>query len=84
VLDRPRPLILTWAGLCVALFCVLAFLVHLSRAPLSGVDDLGRTAEHWARQHDGLVHVLRWIEAGFANIGMTILPTLLAVLLWAR
>jgi YegS/Rv2252/BmrU family lipid kinase len=84
VLDRPRPWVLAWAGVCALLFGVLAFLVHLSRAPLNGFDDFGRTAEHWARQHDGLVHLLRWIEAGFATIGMTVLTTLLAVPLWLR
>ena len=84
MLDRPRPLILAWAGLCAVLFAVLALLVHLSRAPLGGFDDLGRTAEHWARSHAGLVHVLRWVEAGFATTGMTILTLLLAVPLWVR
>jgi YegS/Rv2252/BmrU family lipid kinase len=84
VLDRPRPWILAWAGVCALLFGVLAFLVHLSRAPLNGFDDLGRSAEHWARGHAALVHVLRWIEAGFANIGMTVLTLLLAVPLWLR
>jgi YegS/Rv2252/BmrU family lipid kinase len=84
VLDRPRPLILAWAGVCAGLFAVLALLVHLTRAPLNGFDDWGRTAEHWARQHDGLIHVLRWIEAGFATTGMTILTLLLAVPLWIR
>jgi YegS/Rv2252/BmrU family lipid kinase len=84
VLDRPRPWILTWAGVCAALFGVLALLVHLSRAPLNGFDDLGRTAEHWARQHAGLVHLLRWIEVGFAGLGITVLTLLLVVPLWLR
>jgi YegS/Rv2252/BmrU family lipid kinase len=77
-------MILAWAGVCAGLFAILAFLVHLSRAPLNGLDDLGRTGEHWARQHGGLVHLLRWIETGFANVGMTILTLLLAVSLWVR
>lgn len=84
VLDRPRPLVLAWAGVCAVLFAVLAFLVQLSRAPLNGFDDLGRTAEHWARGHDGLVHVLRWIETGFANTGILVLTLLLVVPLWVR
>jgi len=63
VLDRPRMIPLAWAGVCAALFAVLAWMVHLDRAPLSGFDDLGRHAEHWARQSDALVRVLRWIEA---------------------
>ena len=48
VLDRPRTVTLAWAGVCAALFLVLAFLVHLQRAPLNGLDDLGRSAEQWA------------------------------------
>jgi YegS/Rv2252/BmrU family lipid kinase len=84
VLDRPRPLVLAWAGVCALLFAVLAFLVQLSPAPLNGFDDLGRNAEHWARGHDGLVHVLRWVEAGFATIGILVLTLLLVVPLWVR
>jgi YegS/Rv2252/BmrU family lipid kinase len=84
VLDRPRPWILAWAGLCGALFAVLAFLVHLRRAPLNGFDDLGRRAEHWARDQHGLVHVLQWIETGFAGRGMLVLTLLLVVPLWWR
>jgi YegS/Rv2252/BmrU family lipid kinase len=69
---------------CALLFAVLAFLVQLNRAPLNGFDDLGRNAEHWARGHDGLVHVLRWVEAGFATIGILVLTLLLVVPLWVR
>jgi hypothetical protein len=84
VLDRPRPLVLAWAGVLAAVFVVLALLVGLSRAPLGGFDDLGRSAESWARDHGGLVDVLRLIERAFAGIGMTVLTLLLAVPLWVR
>jgi YegS/Rv2252/BmrU family lipid kinase len=84
VFDRPRALILAWAGVCAALFGVLALLVHLSRAPLGRFDDLGRDAEHWARNHDWLIHVLRGVETGFANVGILVLTLLLVVPLWAR
>ena len=84
VLDRPRPLTLAWAGVCAALFAALALLVKMSRAPLNGFDDWGRSAEHWARGHDGLVHVLLWVETGFATTGMVVLTLLLAVPLWFR
>jgi YegS/Rv2252/BmrU family lipid kinase len=76
--------VLAWAAVCAALFCLLAFLVHLTRAPLNGLDDWGRSAEHWARDHAGLVHVLRWVEAGFGTIGVTVLTVLLVVPLWLR
>jgi YegS/Rv2252/BmrU family lipid kinase len=84
VLDRPRPWILAWAGICALLFAVLGTLVGLSRAPLGGFDDLGRSGESWARDHDALVHVLRWIEAGFASLGILVLTLLLVVPLWVR
>jgi YegS/Rv2252/BmrU family lipid kinase len=84
VLDRPRPWILAWAGVCAVLFVVLGLMVGLTRAPLGGFDELGRTAEHWARGHDGLIHVLRWIEDGFDTLGITVLTLLLAVPLWVR
>jgi len=84
VLERRQPLFLTWAGVCAALFGVLALLVHLSRAPLAGFDDLGHHAESWARGHAGLVNVLRWVETGFASIGIVVLTLALAVPLWVR
>jgi YegS/Rv2252/BmrU family lipid kinase len=84
VLDRPRLAILAWAGALTAVFVVLAFLVGLSRAPLGGFDDLGRSAEDWARGHGGLVDLLRLIERAFAGLGMAVLTLLLAVPLWIR
>jgi YegS/Rv2252/BmrU family lipid kinase len=84
VLDRPRLRTLTWAVVCAVLFGLLAFLVHLHRAPLNGFDDLGRTGEHWATSSPHLVTALRWVETGFAGIGMTILTVLLVVPLWVR
>jgi YegS/Rv2252/BmrU family lipid kinase len=84
VLDRPRTLTLAWAGVCAALFLVLAFLVHLQRAPLNGVDDFGRTSAHWAAGSVGFLRVLRVIEVAFATLGMTIWTTLLVVPLFLR
>jgi YegS/Rv2252/BmrU family lipid kinase len=66
------------------LFLVLAFLVHLSRAPLNGVDDFGRTAEQWASGNHTFEHLLRIVETMFATIGMTIWTTLIAVPLLVR
>src|SRR5262249_12395777 len=84
VLDRPRTVTLTWALVCAGLFLLLAFLVHLNRAPLVGFDDVGRTAEHWEDGKTQLNDVLRAIERAFANIGMTVLTVILAVGLWIR
>jgi YegS/Rv2252/BmrU family lipid kinase len=84
VLDRPRIRPLAWAGVCAALFAILAWQVHLARAPLTGIDDLGRHAEHWATQSDAFVSVLRGIEAAFANVGTALITAVLAVTLWLR
>jgi len=84
VLDRPRTVTLAWAGVCAALFVLLAFLVHLQRAPLNGLDDLGRSAEHWASGRSGLHTALRDIEILFGTIGMTVWTTLIAVPLFVR
>ena len=84
MLDRPRTVTLAWAGVCAALFVLLAFLVHLQRAPLNGLDDLGRSAEHWASGRSGLHTALRDIEILFGTIGMTVWTTLIAVPLFVR
>jgi YegS/Rv2252/BmrU family lipid kinase len=84
VLDRPRSVTLAWAGVCAAAFLLLAFLVHLSRAPLNGLDDLGRTAEHWASGSPRLVKVLDGIEFAFATAGMAVWATLIALPLLIR
>ncbi len=84
MLDRRRTVTLAWAGVCAVLFLLLAFLVHLQRAPLNGVDDLGRTVEHWAAGRSGLHSVLRQIEVAFATVGMTVWTTLIAVPLFVR
>jgi YegS/Rv2252/BmrU family lipid kinase len=84
VLDRPRSVTLAWAGVCAAAFLLLAFLVHLSRAPLNGLDDLGRTSEHWAAQSPRLVDVLDKIEFAFATAGMAVWTTVIALSLLVR
>ncbi|WP_238342910.1 YegS/Rv2252/BmrU family lipid kinase [Nocardioides cynanchi] len=84
MLDRPRSVTLAWAGVCAAAFLLLAFLVHLSRAPLNGLDDLGRSAEQWAAARSWTDRPLNGIETGFATIGMTVWTTLIAVPLLLR
>lgn len=84
MLDRPPRWILAWAGVCAAAFAALGILVGLTRTPLGWFDDLGRSGETWARGHDGLVHVLRWVEVGFDTVGIVVLTLLLVVPLWVR
>ena len=83
VLDRPRVL-LAWAGVCAVLFLLLAWLVHLDRAPLTGIDDFGHTAASWAADKPGLIKALRVIENAFGTIGMTVWTTLIAATLLLR
>jgi YegS/Rv2252/BmrU family lipid kinase len=84
VLARPRLATLAWAGVCAALFLLLAFLVHLQRAPLAGLDDAGRSAEQWASGHPWLHSTLHVIEIAFGTVGMTVWTLLLAVPLFVR
>ncbi len=84
MLDRPRTLTLVWAGLCAAVFVLLGFLVGLASAPLGGLDDLGRTWEHWAVGSHALVRVLDAIQLAFGNPGMALWTVLLAVPLLVR
>jgi hypothetical protein len=61
VLDRPRLITLSWAALCLALFGGLTWAVTGVRQPLGALDEEGRDLEAWARQHDGLISVLRFV-----------------------
>ena len=75
MLDRPRVLTLSWAALCLALFGGLTWAVTGERAPLGFVDDYGRSLEGWAKDHDALVSVLRFVEVWF-NTGPVAAATL--------
>jgi YegS/Rv2252/BmrU family lipid kinase len=84
VLERPKIVTLAWAGIFAAIVVVLGLLVTQDRSSLSGLDDLGRTAESWASGNHTFERVLRGIEFVFATIGMTVWTLLLAVPLWIR
>ncbi len=84
VTDRSRARLLTWGGLSLALFAVLAFLVTGDRAPLGRLDELGQDAEDWADDQGFLIGSLRVVEHAFGTIGMTILTVLLALALLLR
>ena len=78
MLDRPRAVILTWVAVCFGLFTVLAVAVTRTPRRLQGLDDLGRTAEDWADDHDLLVQLLRLVEVAFSTLGMALLTAVLA------
>ena len=84
VLDRPRVIILSWAALFLALFGVLGWAVTGERAPLGGLDDVGRRLEDWADDHSTLRHVLRFVEVWFNTVPVAVATLVLVVLLVAR
>jgi YegS/Rv2252/BmrU family lipid kinase len=84
VLDRPRPQLVAWAAACLVVFVGFAALVTRDRTPVTGLDDLGRTAEDWADGHDLLVTLLRWIEVATGTIAMTVATVGVAGVLVAR
>ena len=72
------------AAIAAALFAVLGFFVNRDRAPLDAFDTEGRQLEDWADDHAVLVDVLRFVEAAFGTIGMTVLTLALAGVLLLR
>jgi YegS/Rv2252/BmrU family lipid kinase len=75
---------LGWAALAALLFAVLGVLVTQERAPLDAFDVEGRRLEDWADDHSALVDALRFVEAAFGTIGMTVLTLLLVAGLLLR
>jgi YegS/Rv2252/BmrU family lipid kinase len=84
VLDRPRVITLSWAAFFLALFGGLAVAVTQDRAPLDPFDGLGRRAEDWADEHEGLRHVLRFVEVWFNTGPLAVATLVLVVLLFVR
>jgi YegS/Rv2252/BmrU family lipid kinase len=84
VLDRPRVITLSWAALFLALFGGLGWAVTGERAPLGGLDDLGRRLEDWADEHSTLRHVLRFVEVWFNTVPLAVATLALVALLLVR
>ncbi len=84
MLDRSRAAQLAWAGLCLALFVLLAVAVIPDWGPLGDVDDRGRGVQSWAVEEAWLRRPLRWVELVFGTIGMTVFTTLLAVAMFVK
>ena len=84
MLDRPRAVVLGWAGLCFGLFAVLALAVHQDWVPVTSVDGRGEPAEGWAVDERWLRHPLRWVEIGFQSVPIIVATIVLVVLLLAR
>jgi YegS/Rv2252/BmrU family lipid kinase len=78
VLDRPRPAVLGWAALCLALFALVAVAVTQGWGPLTSLDNRGDPAQTWAIGEPWLRRPLLWIEDAFDFVGMTVLTLVLA------
>src|SRR6478735_8074679 len=84
MLDRPRALLLTWAGVCFALCALLAVGVAAEWSWLADIDNRGESAQAWATDSDRLHDVLRLIEIAFGTIAMTVYTVVLAALLFRK
>ncbi|WP_243058439.1 diacylglycerol kinase family protein [Nocardioides sp. SR21] len=84
MLDRPRALVLTWAGVCFALCGLLAVGVAAEWAWLVDLDNRGQSARAWATDTDWLHDVLLVIEIAFGTVAMTIYTVVLAGLLFRK
>ncbi|WP_395690116.1 diacylglycerol kinase family protein [Nocardioides sp.] len=84
MLDRPRAVVLGWAGLCFGLFAILAVAVHQDWVPVTSVDGRGEPAESWAVDERWLRHPLRWVEIGFQSVPIIVVTLVMVVLLLVR
>jgi YegS/Rv2252/BmrU family lipid kinase len=84
MLDRPRVIALSWAGVCFVLFGLLAVAVASDWSALVHLDDRGRSTEAWATDTRWLRRPLRLVEMGFGTIAMTVYTVVLALLLARR
>jgi YegS/Rv2252/BmrU family lipid kinase len=84
LLDRSRTTLLGLAGVCFALFALLAVAFKQEWALIVDVDDASREWRDWAVDTAWLHDPLRWVEVVFGTVGMTILTTVLAVAMFAK
>ncbi|KQP63757.1 MULTISPECIES: diacylglycerol kinase family protein [unclassified Nocardioides] len=84
MLDRPRLVLLSWAGACFVAFALLTLAVTQAWGPLSGLDERGDPIEAWAVDLGWLRTPLHLVEAAFGTVGMTVLTAVVAVLMFTR
>lgn len=84
MLDRPRALVLTWAGVCFALCALLAVGVEAEWAWLVDLDDRGESAQAWATDSDWLHDALRVVEIAFGTVAMAVYTVVLSGLLFRK
>jgi len=84
LLDRSRTTQLSLAGVCFALFALLAVAFKQEWSLFAELDDRSREWHDWAEDMSWLSDPLRWVEVGFGTVGMTVLTTVLAVAMFAK
>jgi YegS/Rv2252/BmrU family lipid kinase len=85
VTDRPRLITLTWAGLCLVLFVVLAQLVQADWRPLVRLDrQVSKPLADLTEGMSTLRDVMRVIEAGTGTIATIVISVVIASLLFLK
>ncbi|MDN4172080.1 diacylglycerol kinase family protein [Nocardioides sp. SOB77] len=84
MLDRPRVAPLAWAVVCFVLLALLGLGVVQGWGPLAAFDDRGDPARDWAVDAGWLDGPLRWVEAAFATVGMTVLTVVVAAAMFVK
>ena len=84
MLDRSRTTQLSLAGVCFALFALLAVAFKQEWALFVDLDDASREWRDWVVDTSWLHDPLRWVEVAFGTVGMTVLTTVLAVAMFAK
>lgn len=77
--SRQRLAVLGAAGGCLVVVAVLAWMVSWDRSPLDSIDQGGRSAEEFSRNHALLILLLRLVEVCFSTIGMTVWTSVLTI-----
>jgi YegS/Rv2252/BmrU family lipid kinase len=84
LLDRSRTTLLGLAGVCFALFALLAVAFEQEWALIVDLDDASREWRDWVLDTAWLHDPLRWVEVAFGTVGMTVLTTVLAIAMFAK
>ncbi len=84
MLDRSRLTLLAWSAACFGLLLMLAVGVHQEWTWLAELDNRGRSAQQWALDAEWQRAPLRWVEAAFGTIGLTIYTGVLVLFMFVK
>ncbi len=77
-------MLLTWSGLVLLLFALVAVAAVQGWGPVASLDHRGDPAQAWAVDTGWLWHPLRWVEVAFGTVGMAVLTVLLAFVMFLK